>query len=144
MYTSNIYFYIFSRPTVNDTFTAKYDGVLPKTPWMRQYVSSPPHPPHSDDLSQIRVVLLIGIGRATREMCFNQSEALPWPEQWHAISMEFLPSFLRHHFPTKRWWLRLVASQVNHWRNDSPTLMYRALYGEPMLLLVLVMMIKLQ
>ena len=27
-----IYFYIFSRATLNETFTAKYDGVLPKTP----------------------------------------------------------------------------------------------------------------
>ena len=26
-----IYFYIFSRATLNDTFTAKYDGVLPRT-----------------------------------------------------------------------------------------------------------------
>ena len=32
---------------------------------------------HSDDLSQIGAVLFIGIARATREMCFNQSEALP-------------------------------------------------------------------
>ena len=32
---------------------------------------------HSDDLSQIRAVLFIGIARATREMCFNQTEALP-------------------------------------------------------------------
>ena len=27
-----IYFYIFSRATLNETFTAKYDGVLPRTP----------------------------------------------------------------------------------------------------------------
>ena len=26
------YFYIFSRATLNETFTAKYDGVLPRTP----------------------------------------------------------------------------------------------------------------
>ena len=26
------YFYIFSRVTLNETFTAKYDGVLPRTP----------------------------------------------------------------------------------------------------------------
>ena len=26
-----IYFYIFSRATLNETFTAKYDGVLPRT-----------------------------------------------------------------------------------------------------------------
>ena len=29
---------------------------------------------------------------------FNQSEALPRPEQWPVISMEFLQSFLRHRF----------------------------------------------
>ena len=28
---SNIYFYIFSRATLNETFTAKYDVVLPRT-----------------------------------------------------------------------------------------------------------------
>ena len=27
-----MYFYIFSRATLNKTFTAKYDGVLPKHP----------------------------------------------------------------------------------------------------------------
>ena len=27
-----IYLYIFSRATLNETFTAKYDGVLPRTP----------------------------------------------------------------------------------------------------------------
>ena len=27
-----IYFYIFSRATLNETFSAKYDGVLPRTP----------------------------------------------------------------------------------------------------------------
>ena len=32
MYISNIYFYIFSRASLNETFTAKYDGVLPGTP----------------------------------------------------------------------------------------------------------------
>ena len=31
IYISNIYFYIFSRATLNETFTAKYDGVLPRT-----------------------------------------------------------------------------------------------------------------
>ena len=30
--TIYIYFYIFSRATLNKTFTAKYDGVLPGTP----------------------------------------------------------------------------------------------------------------
>ena len=32
IYISNIYFYIFSRATLNEAFTAKYDGVLPRTP----------------------------------------------------------------------------------------------------------------
>ena len=29
------YFYIFSRTTLNETLTAKYDGVLPRTPYVR-------------------------------------------------------------------------------------------------------------
>ena len=32
IYISNIYFYIFSCTTLNETFTAKFDGVLPRTP----------------------------------------------------------------------------------------------------------------
>ena len=32
MYISNIYFYIFLRATLNETFTAKYDGVSQRTP----------------------------------------------------------------------------------------------------------------
>ena len=32
IYISEIYFYIFSRATLNEAFTAKYDGVLPRTP----------------------------------------------------------------------------------------------------------------
>ena len=28
-------FYIFSSATLNETFTAKYDGVLPRTPYVR-------------------------------------------------------------------------------------------------------------
>ena len=49
--------------------------------------------------SQIWVVLLIG--RAAREICFNQSEALP--RSWYGcvISVEFLRSFLRRHFARK-------------------------------------------
>ena len=30
-----IYFYIFSRAPLNETYTAKYDGVLPRTPEVR-------------------------------------------------------------------------------------------------------------
>ena len=32
IYISNIYFYIFSRATLNETFKAKYYRVLPRTP----------------------------------------------------------------------------------------------------------------
>ena len=35
MALANIYFYIFSRATLNETFTAKYDGGLPRTPYVR-------------------------------------------------------------------------------------------------------------
>ena len=31
----HIYFYIFSRATLNETYMAKYDGVLPRTPEVR-------------------------------------------------------------------------------------------------------------
>ena len=33
--TIYIYFYIFSRATLNKTFTAKNDGILPRTPKVR-------------------------------------------------------------------------------------------------------------
>ena len=49
--------------------------------------------------SQIWVVLLIG--RAAREICFSQSEALPRSGTWHVISMECLRLFLRRHFAGK-------------------------------------------
>ena len=49
--------------------------------------------------SQIWVVLLIG--RATWEIYFNQSEALPRSGWWLVISMEFLHLFLRHHLAGK-------------------------------------------
>ena len=32
IYISNIYIYIFSLATLNETFMAKYDDVLPRTP----------------------------------------------------------------------------------------------------------------
>ena len=47
-------------------------------------------------LSLARVAL--PIGRATTEICFNQSEALPKSRKLHFISMEFLRPFLRCHF----------------------------------------------
>ena len=36
--------------------------------------------------------------RAARQICFNQSEALPRSGQWHVISMEFLHPFFRRQF----------------------------------------------
>ena len=47
----------------------------------------------------IWVVLLIGL--ATREICLNQLEVLPRSWQWYTIRMEFLQTFLRHHFAWK-------------------------------------------
>ena len=44
---SNISFYIFSRATLNETFTAKNDGVLPRTPYVRQ--KSEIYTPKRDD-----------------------------------------------------------------------------------------------
>ena len=46
--------------------------------------------------SKLWAVLLIG--RAQREIFFNQSEALPRSRKLHVISMEFLRPFLRCHF----------------------------------------------
>ena len=48
---------------------------------------------------QIWVVLLIG--RAAREICFNQSEALSRSGQSNVICMEFLRLLLRRHFAGK-------------------------------------------
>ena len=42
-----IYFYIFWRATLNKTFTAKYDGVLPRTPKVR--LKSEIYTPKRDD-----------------------------------------------------------------------------------------------
>ena len=50
-------------------------------------------------ITQIWVALLIG--RAAREICFNQSESLPRSGWWRVISIEFLRSFLRRHFVEK-------------------------------------------
>ena len=56
---------------------------------------------HTDDVSLplIWVVLLIGLAR--REICFNQSEVLPRSWQWHTTRIEFQQTFLRHHFAGK-------------------------------------------
>ena len=46
-----IFFYILSRATLNETFRAKYDGVLPRTPTPKSEIYTPkrddehPHPP---------------------------------------------------------------------------------------------------
>ena len=32
IYVSNLYFYILLRATLNEAFTAKYEGILPRTP----------------------------------------------------------------------------------------------------------------
>ena len=42
-----IFFMFFSRATLNETFTAKYDGVLPRTPEVRP--KSEIYPPKRDD-----------------------------------------------------------------------------------------------
>ena len=59
----------------------------------------------------IPILLLSGFYRwfcgAARQICFNQSEALPRSGQWHVISMEFLHPFCRRHFAGKS----LVASR---------------------------------
>ena len=47
----------------------------------------------------IWVVLLIGL--ATKEICFNQSEVLPRSWWWHTTRIEFQQTFLRHHFAGK-------------------------------------------
>ena len=46
--------------------------------------------------TQIWVVLLSG--RPMWEICFNQAETVIRSGWWRVISMEFLRSFLRHHF----------------------------------------------
>ena len=43
----HIFFYIFSRATLNETFMAKYDGVLPRTPSVRP--KSEIYTPRRDD-----------------------------------------------------------------------------------------------
>ena len=63
--------------------------------------------------SLVWIVFLIG--RAAREICFNQSETLPIPEYWRVISMEFLRSFLRRHFTEKA----VVASPNVLFAEDS-------------------------
>ena len=58
IYISNIYCYILSRATLNETFMAKYDGVFPRTPYVRPQleIDTPkrddehPHPFHMPSL----------------------------------------------------------------------------------------------
>ena len=49
--------------------------------------------------TQIWVVLLIG--RAAKEICLNQSEALSRSGLWHVMSKEFLQALVRRHFAVK-------------------------------------------
>ena len=73
---SNISFYIFSRATLNETFTAKYDGVLPRTPYVRQkseiytpkrddehpyhlHMRSPTPPPRGIDDPYVHLLMLL-------------------------------------------------------------------------------------
>ena len=53
----------------------------------------------------ILILLLSGFYRwfcgAARQICFNQSEALPRSGQWYVISMEFLHPFFRRQFAGK-------------------------------------------
>ena len=107
------YFYIFSRTTLNETFTAKYDGVLPRTPEVRpkseiytpQRDDEHPHPFHMRNPSPPRV---------------SHSFAWTWlwtapNQQWkHVLSWESLPPCPRYQ---KTWkWRKKLA---NWWRISS-------------------------
>ena len=50
--------------------------------------------------------------RAARQICFNQSEALPRSGQWHVISMEFLHLFFRRQFAGKSVGRRLFSKAL--------------------------------
>ena len=54
--------------------------------------------------------------RAARQICFNQSEALPRSGQWHVISMEFLHPFFRRQFAGK---IIVFIFSVNPCRKQS-------------------------
>ena len=45
----------------------------------------------------IQIWVVLPIGPAAKEICFNQSKALSRSGQWHVISIKFLRSFLRRH-----------------------------------------------
>ena len=64
----------------------------------------------------IRILLLSGFYRrfcgAARQICFNQSEALPRSGQWHVISMEFLHPFFRRQFAGKSVGRRLFSKAL--------------------------------
>ena len=49
---------------------------------------------------------------AARQICFNQSEALPRSGQWHVISMEFLHPFFRRQFAVKSVGRRLFSKAL--------------------------------
>ena len=58
-YISNIYLYIFSRATLNETFTAKYDGVLPRTP--PKWDQNPTFTPLSETTTSIPTHFICGV-----------------------------------------------------------------------------------
>ena len=64
----------------------------------------------------ILILLLSGFYRwffgAVRQVCFNQSEALPRSGQWHVISMEFLHPFFRRQFAGKSVGRRLFSKAL--------------------------------
>ena len=49
----------------------------------------------------IKIWVMLLIGRATWEIWFNQSEALPRSWEWSVISLESLPSFIKRHLEGK-------------------------------------------
>ena len=80
--------------------------------------------------TQIWVVLLIG--RAAWEICFNQSKAPPRSDWWRVFSMEFLRLFLRRRFAGKSvvasrnvsCFLRLVMFQSLKLLSSDSTLLF--------------------
>ena len=64
----------------------------------------------------ILILLLSGFYRwfcgAARQICFNQSEALPRSGQWYVISMEFLHPFFRRQFAGKSVGRRLFSKAL--------------------------------
>ena len=49
----------------------------------------------------IKIWVMLLIGRATWEIWFNQSQALPRSWEWRVVSLESLRSFIKHHLEGK-------------------------------------------